>query len=383
MFCCILVSVSFQVLSLQVMAADELAVSKAWIQDRIEELGNDSYLVRKSAARSLSDSRHGARVREMLVDALRHESLEVRHQSFAILQQFELQAFEEQLARLSDASCSSEEISLPSWKRFSAIAGNDRAARNLFAQIVRRFGNELRKVDRENRIENLETEFDPYRIPNGNPLRWSVLLMCDQSGVNHGVSDLSHRVVIALCNSGLGPKTKTSDEQTVIRRLIRHWIDTHSHVGTPREHLLIAMRFGCRDQADEICSQVFANDNASPSAQVTAMLVASVLRRSDLSSQLEIRLEDDRTAHVWQLIASQKTKIRTQIRDVALALMLHQHGIDPRQAGFDELQADPLLVFRDHSLGFPNEELRRTSVTRARELLKSESRLEADRGINR
>jgi hypothetical protein len=156
----------------------------------------------------------------------------------------------------------------------------------------------------------------------------------------------------------MGPNIGDSSDAVVVGRMISHWLGSGPSRGTVRQRILIAMRYSCDERASELCDQVLSDTQALPASQVTAMLAAVVLRRPNLRSQLAVRLADDRTAHVWQLISSRHTKIRTQVRDVALALMLHLDKIDPRQVGFDELQADPLLLFRDHSLGFANDDAR-------------------------
>ena len=181
----------------------------------------------------------------------------------------------------------------------------------VFDQAARRFGQTLLAVDNKAAIKDFERQFNPYRIAGNDVIRWVVLLICDQPNTKHGVTDLSHRTISALSNSALGPRVTSNDQRIVIRRLISHWIETHPSIGTRREQLLVAMRFNCLDRADRICDRVFADRNASPSTQVTALLVANVLGREDLLRYLHERLDDDRTAHVWQLIASRKTKIRT------------------------------------------------------------------------
>ena len=84
-----------------------------------------------------------------------------------------------------------------------------------------------------------------------------------------------------------------------------------------------------------------------------------------MADRAKARLEDDRVAHGWQMIPSQKTRIRTEVRDVALAVLLHHHGVDPRSVGFEQLQADPLLLYRDHSLGFADQAARSDCRRRA------------------
>ena len=349
------------------------------VDDWIEALDHDSYHVRLSAERFLLGGRNDPLVESKVIDALRHDSIEVRARALSILMQFRLDAFDEQVDRLADSKYAADEISLPGWQRFVEAAGADRAARAVFQKMVNRFGGTLQSIDQNQVPNNFGRDFDPYRVGENEPLRWAVLLICDTEGTHHGVGDLSYRIINALCNSGLGPRCQSGDEELVVRRLINHWISTHRGVATPREHLLAAMRFQCRDQAEKLCREVLADLNATPSSQTTAMLVANVLvttaadaavsSQNQIESELRRRLDDDRTAHVWQLIASRKTKIRTQIGDVALALLLHRNGHDPRDMGFKELQADPLLVFRDHSLGFPDEVARRDAQDRAHVVL--------------
>ncbi len=129
------------------------------------------------------------------------------------------------------------------------------------------------------------------------------------------------------------------------------------------------MRYQCDSLARQLANQTLADDSATAAAQATAMLCASVLGDDDLSAYLRPRLDDARIAHEWQLIPSRKTKIRTQIRDVAMALLLHQQGIDPRQVGFVELQADELMLYRDHSLGFADDKQRAAAHAEGRQRL--------------
>jgi hypothetical protein len=217
--------------------------------------------------------------------------------------------------------------------------------------------------------QTLTEKLDPFRLPADDTGGWAMLLLVDIQSANHTKANLGSRIAMALSNSAMGPKIAGKRDAEVVRRFIDRWARAEDRGRAVRQRLLVAMRYDCHATAAQLCDQILADVSASPSTQVTGLLCGLALGRTDLETQARRRLDDDRTAHVWQLIASRKTKIRTQVRDVALAVLLHHHGIDPRQAGFEELQADPVLVFRDHSLGFPSEITRRESYLAAMSLL--------------
>jgi len=340
--------------------------------DLVKALNDDSYHTRETAEKKLLRllaRQEGGTESPLLMDALQHESMEVRHRARSILQKLERQSFDEQLLRLADPHCAADSISLPGWKCYFPIAGQDSAARLVFERLSHRFPTTLRAIHEQKALVGFDSDFDPYRISSEDVDRWIIVLLSDQAAATRGASDLSHRIINALCSSGLGPRSSTTNDTIILRRLVTGWVMAHRHIATPREHLLIAMRYQAYGLANEICERVLSNHQASPSSQVVSLLVAQTLQRSDLDAHLRRRLDDDRTAHVWQLIASRQTRIRTQIRDVALALLLHRQGIDPREVGFTELQADPLLVFRDHSLGFASDESREAAYAKSQHLL--------------
>ncbi len=345
----------------------------------VETLGHDSFQSRRIAANTLlrlvkpgqSDSTTGKAVIRAMKDGLLHRDLEVRAASMRLLQSIEQADFDFQLQQLLNPRTDADSIDLAGWKRFSAMAGDDAAARALFAQVATRFSSTLREMESDQASalnqSAILSQTDPYRIDSADAAAWAMVLCWDDPRLGLNVN-LSPRLAKSLCHSGLGPKLRRRNDAIVIRRMIAHWLGNHA-AASVRDRLLIAMRYECARRAEELCDQTLADPGGRPSGQVMAMLCASALQHADIQQSLIDRLGDDRTSHVWQLIASRQTKIRTQVSDVALALLLHRHQIDPRSVGFDELQADPKLVFREHSLGFANSELRQAAYRRAAKVL--------------
>ncbi len=354
--------------------------SSASFASLVEQLDHQAFHARSSAATALvtaainSTEEVAVKVQQALQQGLQHPSLEVRIAVGEVNREIEQIRLDRQLACLLNPRCDTGFLCLPGWDCFSKLAGNEMAARRLYALTFARYPNELHELEvgfSETSTVRLAGKIDPDRLPREDTVGWTVLLLTDIEGPKIPVPNLTSRLAMALSNSAMGPKTSGEPYANVLERLVDRWVRVHRDNCATRERLLIAMRYGCNDLAAELCEQIFSDPSASPSTQVTALLSATTLGRSDIESQTRCRLDDDRTAHVWQLIASRKTKIRTQVRDVALALLLHHHGVDPRLAGFDELQADPLLLFCDHSLGFPDETSRRKSFETAMRLIPS------------
>lgn len=365
-----------------IASAEEFSANRtaaSGVQTWVNQLADDSFHAREQAQRRLVESHDTARVTAALHAVKDHPLLEVRAAARRLLDEIALREFDANLARLNSGIAKTETVDLPGWKHFSSIAGDDVHSRKLFSRIALRHYDLLELIDewcQQQSVRNLTLSsarhpsrssdavlafLDPYQLSTGDTNLWALLFCIDSPGVNHGMPNLSTRVCSVLSHSALGPKVVakrgagSTGDALVLHRMVDHWLASHPNVGTSRDRLLIAMRYQCTKHANAICDSTLNDTMGSPAEHVTAMLCAAVLQRQDLEVQLLARMNDARTAHVWQLIASRKTKIRTEVRDVALALLLHHRGIDPRQVGFEELQADPLLVFRDHSLGFSDD----------------------------
>ncbi len=320
-----------------------------------------------------------------VISALRgaagHPSLEVRMAAHRILHEISTAAHDAELERLLNPYCEASTIRLEHWLAFARCGGDDMPARAAFASISKRLGssNYARhgNVEASQGLQEWGGRLDPYWLDSEDTTAWMLLLLIDLEQ-RESLPHLTPRIAVALSHCPMGPVGSGSSDGVVLGRLIDRWIRQSGHLCGDRERLMIAMRYDRRDAARELCQRVLADVTAPAATTVTGLLVASVVDREDFETQAARRLEDDRVAYVAQLISSPKTKIRTEVRDVALALLLHHHGVDPRDAGFKQLEADPLLCYRDHSLGFPDQATREESRRQADRLLASDTDLETD-----
>ncbi|MGI9472136.1 MAG: hypothetical protein ACR2NZ_11415 [Rubripirellula sp.] len=344
----------------------------------VELLDHELFQTRETAARLLRQRgrEEGTSETQGVETALRqgllHDSMEVRVASRRLLDEIELARRDQQLEKLLNPRCPASSIDIAGWSMFSRIAGEDMDARRFFKRLPQRHQDTLAMLDQDGcqgERPSAMRHFDPWRMTADDTAGWALLLLSETDSCEEKTTRFNFRLGTALSSSPMGPSVADRTDARVLKRLIDHWLRDHEQRNAQRDRLLIAMRYGCFETATEICAHVLQDRTAPASTEVTALLAASALGRSDLERQAMARLHDSRTAHVWQLIASRKVKIRTQVRDVALALLLHQRGIDPRQVGYRDLQADPTLVFRDHSLGFPDRDARVATQAAAAKLL--------------
>ena len=363
--------------------ADRLFADEIQTLALIEQLDDDRYHNRQAAKIKLIDQAMAGQA-QSLAQGLQHASMEVRSTVAEIMVMHRQREFGQQLKILTDPQSSTDQLTWKGWQHFSQLVGDDTHARKAFAQVCRRHPKALTSIDA---IRNKKDDSaDPYRISPDDLVSWTTLLTAELTAnsdplgentkTNAAAVTQTTRIAMALSQTSMGPNLSLAtnpDRSTriVLGRLLADWlVKTKSNVGS-RTSLRVAVRYQCDNVAMELCDSVLSDPRSPPSAIVTAMLTLAKSSRGQHASEITEEafaafLSDDRTAHVWQRIASEKLTLRTQVRDVAFAMLLNQHGQDPRQFGFAYLEADPLLGFRDYSLGFASDADRSQAHARAR-----------------
>lgn len=337
----------------------------------VQQLDSPVYADRRSAFRILlelgsdSDKSVSLAARRAVHRGIRSASVEVRLASGDLLKRLEFHQQEVQVWRLRDPRVPSERIEIESWHSFAESAGSNMIARRFFADAYQRFPGLLQREPSKSitwrRVDRM--------IPSEDTVGWGVLIWCDLNS-NTSNSPLSSQIANALADSGWGPTIDTHPHSRILRRLIAAWLESIPPNASPvSQRMRIAMRYNLDEISHRLIEEVFSDDRAWPESRMAALLCSCALGRDDLVARATQCLDDGRTGCVWKLITSDRIRIRTQVRDVALVVLLQHRGIDPRSAGFEYLEADPLLLFRDHSLGFSNDIARRQAHAKAQDLM--------------
>lgn len=343
------------------------------IADRVIQLDSRQFAKRQAAFRSLfqmgtdSDPAVSLHAKSAIQTALQHPSLEVRLAAGELLDQIQTAHHDATIRRLRDPSLLATEIQTPEWLRFMQHGGQDMLARRFFARLMERFPIAMTGL----RIG----ENDPLALPRQDILGWGLAVWTDLEQKKRTAK--TSQLGLLLSQPNLGPSGASSAEETVLFRLIHRWLEeTPTRLVPISRKLRIALRYRQSSLANQLIDEVFADSRAWPESRVAALLSACVLERPDTIALASRCLDDHRTGCVWNLMAADKRRIRTQVRDVALVVLLQTRDIDPRSAGFEYVEADSLFIFRDHSLGFADEPARELAHKQANHILRQSTRNE-------
>lgn len=359
------------------------------VEALIEDLGHDQYHRRQAAKRDLIELANEGSA-DGLSQGLKHTLLEVRSSVSEILSMVRQQEFARDLDRLSNPNYPIDQVTSVGWKQFDEVAGTDKEARWAFVAICRQHPSAFASLEL---IKSKHAEFtNPFQLSVDDHVGWMILLLPamnptagdgKRNELDSTEATQISRIAMSLSQTSMGLDLQTSDDHAdwlglVFGRIVTHWINRHHSIIDPRTAMRVAVRYQCNQAAMEIAHRTLRDRASTASAKVTAMLTLSKLQATDPMHDrrniLESFTSDDRTAHVWQAISDRKIKIQTQVRDVAIAMMLDQAKQDPRQFGFAYLEADPLLRFRDYSLGFASQSDRETSHAAAIKFLEASRR---------
>ncbi|QEG39780.1 hypothetical protein [Roseimaritima ulvae] len=331
--------------------------------DWVQQLGAESYAQRLRARHELLAA--GRDARAALQRGRDAADLEIRKQSAAILNQIHHSRFETELRRMQSATESGQEYQLPGWTEFRRLVGDDRQSRTLFVAMTRCFRQPLAQLagDWQEQASALLQRHTETSDPD--PVAWALLLMLNQ---RHGEGGclLNHHVREALNRTRISSALQASPHADVLRRLVAAALERQADRPADRIWMRIAVQWNCRPQAVALAERATMPDRgASPACTATALTILARFAPDEARPALLRALDDGRTCQVWQIVAASRRRLKTQVSDVALAMLLYLDGVDPRSVGFADLQADPLTIYREHSLGFEDDKQRQAALESA------------------
>ena len=294
------------------------------------------------------------------------------------------QRLDEGLRRLESTELSHGQHVFPRWNTYASLAGNDWDSRHFFRRMVSKspelFLGDQRPIPRDDGNRDRHTGLSPRRFPlRTDELGWAMILMMDRESESASTA-LSWRLSSALGRPGYGPLDDV-DTDVTLRKMIGQWLLFRRDIGLPSDQLYAALRYRCDDSAIELCHE-YLNDPALPAACHAAALLtlASVETRfpnwadsmqsgRDSIDRIAHSLRTDQRTCFYRAASVPSDHVHTKVQDVAWAVTLFRHGIDPRTIGFEHLQADPFLIFRPESLGFHSQADRENALQQSQRRL--------------
>lgn len=338
------------------------------LYELIVALGDRSYSRREQATAELV--KIGIPATETLEDASRSPDPEVRYRSQRILALVREADFQQRLAQFAADRNPDNDYGLPGWTRFRTEVGGQTAARELFVDMQKSDPQLLKAMvagDKESR-EALKARSQEYQAAMRfqfqlNAGSVAALLFVATHGVEKVDGDVSNYVVSFCHQQAFQEALRQGQRQAEMRKILGGFVGRVE--GWPAYQAMnLAIQFDIKEGA--IAAAKALKTQGLPNQPYLRQQALLTLARFGDESHLplvETLLEDTSSTGIARRINN--TNYVTQIRDIALATLVHLAKQDHKDYGFDTQNIrQAQMVFNPAMLAFPNEEARKAAIAK-------------------
>ena len=340
---------------------------KAKVERLIQQLGDSSFTVRENATKSLSEL--GILAQQGLKRALMNPDLEIRMRAHRILLKSLQSEFAAKIAAFIADVDGKEEHDLPGWKQFRKTIGSNRQTRILFTDMLRRESEILESFETGKNLEPTVlkrlSELRPgSRIgqPSGSqqahPATLAALLFVAGESTLATNSSLFSQFYSLLNYSSTKQMIQGSRHKEIIMKMISQLVLKETGKTTHYYPIMLTLNYDMKSTGLTLGRRLLKAQPASFSTtQYAAIAVARFGDQEDIPLLLP-HLKNVSVCHTWSNPQIQPGVIKTQVRDVILALLLHMTKQDHKEYGFELLRATPTTLFHTYTCGFTKDEKR-------------------------
>lgn len=363
-------------------------------EELVRRLGDADFRVRESASQALV--RLGHKALPALETGMQHPDPEIRRRCRELYPQALVYDLEEKIKRFLAATDEQSEAGLPGWQQFRALVGNDPAAKRFYADVVRQGHTLLDKVERASRSEDLrlkqQAQEEYVRLCNSLfqrafantaglpevilPEQFALALLLSSFPSNNEALIPQGRQIYQLCNHTSVRRflQEKSEQASILRRLMVGVAErsTDPVCLQPVLYLALSVEFPeivslARRQAD--------NKELNASVRGLALTVVARYAGKQEFEFLERFLADTTQVCVNRFArGNSQITIRTEMRDLALALLVDVTGQRLQDYSFPALQLfavnsepRPGQAYNPHWYGFSSEEEREAALKKWRQ----------------
>jgi hypothetical protein len=371
----------------------QVPIDPQQVAELVGRLGDSSYRVREGATRALT--KVGVPAKAELLKAIVAPDAEVRYRARLVLSEVLDVDFKQRLNAFIEDARGECEHDLPGWSRFRTQQGDGAAARRLFAEMQR--NEPLLMEASELGSLHASTAFDArcqqiqesLRVPGRQaerqvPLGTVAALLFVGADGNVPVSMQSAMCVTNFCyQQPFRHSIDSGDTMPVLKRLVGGWVrrDFANDSTAAYQTMMLALQFNVREGVEPALTML-KDGSGNPHMRQYALLVVGKFGGPDDINRLEPLLADEAIC-AQQQIAAPATEaakndpahpqppkheiVETQIRDVALAVMLHLSGQKLADYGFSRAQPNSTILFNTASLGFTGAPQRDAAIAKWRQ----------------
>jgi hypothetical protein len=357
----------------------------------VSKLGDASYRVRESATRALV--RIGVPAKVELLKALESSDAEVRYRARLVLSDVLELDFKQRLEAFIEDARGIREHDLPGWQRFRQDVGDGPVARRLFADIERSepalmeaadLGAQHAAAAFESRCQQIQ---ESMRVPGRQAERQvpvgtvAALLFVGAEG-KVPISMQSAMCVTNFCyQQPFRNAIAGGDNAPLLKKLVGGWVrrDFANDSTAAYQTMMLALQFNVREGVEPALAML-KDGGGNPHMRQYALLVVGKFGGPEDIDRLDTQLNDQAICAQQQITVPMDTAkpdpanpkapknevIETQIRDVALAVMIHLSGQKLADYGFQRAQPNATILFNTATLGFADQGQRDAALARWR-----------------
>lgn len=342
-------------------------------QDLVRQLGDDSYPVRQRAMRELTQL--GVPAKQALLTGLQSDDAEIRWRCRRVLASVLELDLRARLADFAADTDGSEGLSLPGWERFRELVGDEPAARELFVEMQRAEPDLLEAADAPNapldealqqRCAQLQQViFAPdQRARRAAPLGSVVTLFFVATRADVQVTDALVSYLHTFSYQPAFQQIMNDPRRSKpVRKLLGTWVGRNSGTFSTYHNFMLSLQYGLGEALDPALAAL-RSGTAQPYAQQYAMLVVGRFGGAEHANLIEPLLNDHNVLGSNNI---NQQEVRTEVCDVALAILVHLAGENHPDFGFKFLQKNPQSVVIPLSAGFANDGERQSAIKKWRE----------------
>lgn len=332
----------------------------------VGQLGSGKYRERVRATRELE--RRGLAAREALQMGVESPDAEIRHRCRKLLEVVLARDFQTRLRAFAADRAGTGSHDMPGWERFRQLASPTPESRELFVSMLSAEQELIASLDGGSApaaglLEARCNEIDQDQHKNvfgqstGVPLGTLAALFFVASDPSVAVSD---RTAALLGNLSYQQSFQTAlvggPHVATLRKMLGQWVERGEGGPGSFQNLLLAMKHGLSEGLKP--AEGMIRRGAQPQIIVYAILAVGRFGDRTHLALLAPLLEDESVAMTFQ---TDDKQFQTQVRDVALAVLVHLTEQKYADYGFTRIEQQPDYLFNPGTIGFA-EEAQRTAA---------------------
>lgn len=338
----------------------------------VQQLGDARFSVRKHATDELVQLGVAAvpALEEGVQSADREVSFRCRH-ALDLVREFD---FQRRLRAFAAGQDAQESYELPGWVLFRKQVGDGLEARRLFVEMQQAEPRLLQAVDRTpervvealvDRVEEIQQTARGGQKPESASLGTIATFLFISNQDRGETAGLTVQNLSAFYRQeGFAAAIQSGSQRDVLRKMLATWIE-NARSWDGFHAMLLAMQYDIPEGLAP-ARRLLENDGGDPNQSVYRGFALQTFARFGDESHIPIvePFLEDASSYGGTLAVSGKAKYQTQVRDIALAALVHLAKQDPKKFGFNRLKTTSTQVFNTSSVSFEDDAKRSEAISK-------------------